>query len=252
MELVVVASVLVFALALYALFSTRSRAPRRSLASMLKLLRRVPVFETLTKEHLQRVALVIRELHVPPNVYVIREHRAGEAMFVVISGTLQILKRGVVDENLVQTVGPGEILGEMALLTGGKRIASARALTACSLLQIDRDDFDELLAANHDVMKLVWDACERHSIRLVMADHASTRAVPLERRDAWIGRRTVAITVADETLSPPLGTGYAALIAGTFSVNGHDVQAPYLVIVEPGTRLVAARAGRVAWLTREP
>ncbi len=251
MELVVVASVLVFALALYALFSTRSRAPRRSVASMVKLLHRVPVFETLTKEHLQRVALVIRELHVPPNVYVIREHRAGEAMFVVIAGTLQILKRGVVEENLVQTVGPGEILGEMALLTGGKRIASARALTACSLLQIDRDDFQELFAANHDVMKLVWDACEIHSIRLLMADHAATRAVPLERRDDWIGRRTIVVTTASEAVTPPPESRYVVAISGALTVDGQAVQAPQMVALRADSTVLATGPARIAWLPRE-
>jgi CRP-like cAMP-binding protein len=226
----------------------RMRHPRRSLQSLLALIRKVPFLRGMPEEQLTHFGNVIRELRVPAGVYVVREHRAGEAMYVVVSGTLHILKRGALDETLLSVAGPGDIIGEMALLTGAKRIASARAITPCILLQFDRDDFHEILGASPEANHAVWDACDEHSIDLVMADLEQTRGVSVAERKRWIAGRTSMLAGLDAFLVPPAGAAFLAVVAGAVTVDGHEREAPCLVPVSAGSAISVLRPGRVCWL----
>jgi len=58
-------------------------------------------------------------------------------MYVVVSGRLDV----VVDGAAVRELGPGAELGELALLTGGRRYASVRARRDTSLLALSRSQF---------------------------------------------------------------------------------------------------------------
>lgn len=62
---------------------------------------------------------------------------SGERMYVVRSGEVDILRSGKV----VETVGPGGHFGEMALIDGSSRSATARARTDCELVPVDEDTF---------------------------------------------------------------------------------------------------------------
>jgi len=65
----------------------------------------------------------------------------GELMYVVAEGTAQILVEGKV----VETVGPGGILGEMALIDAKPRSATAITKSACVLVPIDEQSFTDLV-----------------------------------------------------------------------------------------------------------
>lgn len=250
--LLVVACAALFVGAMAALAWGRPQGPRRSMASLLTLIRKVPFLSSMSEEDLARFGRVIRELRVPAGVYVVREHRAGEAMYVVVAGTLHILKRGAVEDTLISVAGPGDIIGEMALLTGAKRIASVRAITSCILLQFDRDDFHEILAASSDAHTAVWAACDEHSIDLSMADHEQTRAVGGEDRRQWIAARESVSVVAGTVLVPQVDRAFVAVIAGAIAVDGHEREAPCLLPLAPTSRLVVMRSGRICWLGQLP
>jgi CRP-like cAMP-binding protein len=69
----------------------------------------------------------------------------GQEMFLLFDGVLRV----EVDGKPVAEVGPGAILGEMALLQEGRRTATLRALTPCRVAvvpkdQIDREALDEV------------------------------------------------------------------------------------------------------------
>jgi CRP-like cAMP-binding protein len=221
--------------------------PRRTLAWRVEQLRKVSFLKELPDEQVAAIAKLVRELRVPEDVYVIREHRAGEAMYIVLYGSLHILKRGTHEQTLVQTVGPGEIIGEMALMTGTRRIASARSITPCLLLQIDGDDFHDLLRVNGEVTRGVWEACELHSIDLSLRDHEKTRALPLTQRKAWIASRKSVTTEVGQNLVPER-SAYLAVVAGAVEVGQHQYVAPELVRVTETDQIVVRRQGRVCWL----
>ena len=61
----------------------------------------------------------------------------GDYMFLVRSGTIDILRKG----SVVETVGPGGIFGEMALIDGSPRSATAKAAESCELVAIPEKGF---------------------------------------------------------------------------------------------------------------
>jgi predicted acylesterase/phospholipase RssA/CRP-like cAMP-binding protein len=69
--------------------------------------------------------------------WVFRQGDSADVMYVVLSGRLDV----VVDDVAVRELGPGAQLGELALLTGGRRSASVRARRDSALLALSRPAF---------------------------------------------------------------------------------------------------------------
>jgi NTE family protein len=67
----------------------------------------------------------------------------GDRLYVVRSGRLDVVAEG--EDRVLRRVGRGEIVGELALLTGSPRSASVRAHRDCELLSVGREDFEDLL-----------------------------------------------------------------------------------------------------------
>jgi len=79
-----------------------------------------------------------------PKKVILEEGQSGVLMYVVLEGSVEIL----IQNNVVGTIGPGGMFGEMALITRTERVASAIAKTDCVLLTINRNVFLDLVCAN--------------------------------------------------------------------------------------------------------
>lgn len=91
------------------------------------------------------------------------EGESGSTAFVVLEGEMQIEVQG----HEVETLGPGEIFGEMAIITEEPRSATARALVECRLAVLDGRRFQFLVQqtprfALH-LMKVMADRLRRTS-----------------------------------------------------------------------------------------
>ena len=75
---------------------------------------------------------------------IMEEGQAGVLMYVVQEGYVEI----AIHNNVVATIGPGGMFGEMALITRAERVASAIAKTDCKLLAISRNVFLDLVCSN--------------------------------------------------------------------------------------------------------
>ncbi len=64
---------------------------------------------------------------------IFREGNPGTIMYVVKEGRVDVLK----GDRVIDSAGPGEILGEMALIDSSPRSATARAGTDCKLIPVD-------------------------------------------------------------------------------------------------------------------
>jgi CRP/FNR family cyclic AMP-dependent transcriptional regulator len=72
---------------------------------------------------------------------IFREGQAGDVMYVVKDGEIEITVGG----RTVEIVGPGGIIGEMALIDNEPRSATAIARTPCQIVPIDEDRFQFLV-----------------------------------------------------------------------------------------------------------
>ena len=82
---------------------------------------------------------------------VFRKGEAGNTMFLVLSGAVGISDGDLSDENLLDTIGPGDFFGEMALIANIPRSATVTALEATELIAIDKQRFMASIHSNPEL-----------------------------------------------------------------------------------------------------
>jgi hypothetical protein len=100
-----------------------------------------PWFSSLTPEELNQLASLATWLSLGPGAVVFREGDPGDALFVVVTGLVQILVATTSGEILLNTLGPGDIFGEIAVLDGRGRTATVATSKATQLVKIGRQEF---------------------------------------------------------------------------------------------------------------
>lgn len=112
-------------------------------------LRKSFLFRNLTANTLERIIALSRLLTLPAHQVVFEKDDSGEEMLVVLNGRMKISVANREGREIVLGVlGPGEIVGEIAMLDGRGRSATATTLTPCELLGIHRKDFMPFLEQN--------------------------------------------------------------------------------------------------------
>src|SRR5438445_12845057 len=90
------------------------------------------------------------------------EGETGEEMYVIQSGAVQVSKRIGDEERPLATLGRGEFLGEMAILNGKPRTASAIVLEDTKCLVIDQKTLETMVAKNPEIaMRLIKKLAKR-------------------------------------------------------------------------------------------
>lgn len=107
----------------------------------LALLRAMPLLAGLTDAELRRVDALTCEIEVPKGAVLMRQGHVGREVFIVATGEADVR----IDGKTVARVGPGEPLGEMALLEDTPRSATVTALTPMRVLVLDPGQFADLL-----------------------------------------------------------------------------------------------------------
>ena len=124
-------------------------APR--LDPKLELLQRVPLFAGLATEELEAIGAIAEEREVAAGTALTHEGRHEGYFFVIVSGTVRIERGG----QTINTLHDGDFLGEIALLDGGPRTATAVAESPCRLLVMTYQRFNQLLDSEPEVRTAV-------------------------------------------------------------------------------------------------
>jgi len=113
------------------------------------LLAKAPIFRVLGPAGLARVAARMHERELRRGDVVVHEGDAGDALFVVARGSLKVYVTSPDgDEMMLVTLRPPDTFGELALLDGGPRSATAEALEPSTVLALSRSTFLELAREN--------------------------------------------------------------------------------------------------------
>lgn len=126
-------------------------------------LRAVPLFAKLSDATLTRLAAQCPLTGIAEQEVLFRQGETGDALYVIISGQVEILQTPGEMAVRLSTLGAGEFFGEMALLDDEPRSATVRGLQDTLLLQVRKQDFLELL---RDHPALFTDAMRVLSARL--------------------------------------------------------------------------------------
>ncbi len=109
------------------------------------LLRQMPLFADMDAQQLQLVVAQLREENVEAGRLIIRQGDSGQTFYVIESGRVEIKITTPSGERVINELGPGEYVGEMALLLQSPRAASVQAVVPASLLTLQKADFDRLV-----------------------------------------------------------------------------------------------------------
>jgi CRP-like cAMP-binding protein len=99
------------------------------------------LFTGLSGEDLYPVAEIAERITRAAGEVVFSQGDPGDALFVMVSGSLAVMRDGA----KLRELGRGAAFGELALLDGAPRSATIEAVTDAELLRIPRDEFEALL-----------------------------------------------------------------------------------------------------------
>ena len=129
------------------------------------LLRTVPLFAGLDDRELERVSTLADIIDLPADRLLMTQGQHGWEMFILVSGSARIERDG----QSLGARGPGEVLGEIALLDGGPRTATVTLSEPSRLLVVARREFQALMDEFPDIRLRVLEAVA-HRLRSLDPD----------------------------------------------------------------------------------
>ncbi|MEO5884282.1 MAG: Crp/Fnr family transcriptional regulator [Candidatus Limnocylindrales bacterium] len=112
----------------------------------------IPFFDGMEPPALERLAASMRSRRFRRGEVIFHIGDPGDALFVIVSGEIKIwLPSETGEEAILATLRPGDVFGELALLDGAPRSASATAIMATEAVVLPRDRFRELIATEAGV-----------------------------------------------------------------------------------------------------
>jgi CRP-like cAMP-binding protein/membrane protease YdiL (CAAX protease family) len=175
------------------------------------LLARCPIFRRCAATDLAALAASAQWREHANGMDLVREGDAPHELLIIDSGQAQVLKRGANgDEHLINRVGAGESIGELALFDRVPRSATVRAEGPLRALVLPLSDIVRLAEQRPSLVPVLVDAgalvAER--LRLASANAVATadRALSEERMRAVMGRFTLLLMLAYTLYTWVLGT----------------------------------------------
>ena len=129
------------------------------------LLRTVPLFAGLDDRDIERVSTLADIIDLPADRLLMTQGQHGWEMFILVSGSAHIERDGL----SLGERGPGEVLGEIALLDGGPRTATVTLSEPSRLLVVARREFQALMDEFPDIRLRVLEAVA-HRLRSLDPD----------------------------------------------------------------------------------
>lgn len=150
------------------------------------------------------------ELRFPKGAVIFRQGDSGQEMFVVATGRIRLTIGKGGHETEVNTLGPGEFFGELSLLSGEPRSATATAMEDSTLLAIGRDVYAMMVQDDLDIVFRMFN---------IQGQRLSRTNVPLEELASRLGR----VRVVAHCLRRLWQTGSALPIAVDIDALGGGV-----------------------------
>ena len=142
---------------------------------------------------------------------VFRQGDPGGSMYVIRAGKVRVLKEAHGRQRVVMTLGPGDFFGEMAVVMGRPRTATAEVLEEAELLKVPAAKLEEMVAQSGEVaIRLIRHLAERienanRFIDLLLEDDMTARVILELQRILEQANGSAAPDVTDADLALALG-----------------------------------------------
>jgi NTE family protein len=222
----------------------------------------VDVFSDLGPAERASLSAELERLHVARGEVLVRQGELADALYVVVSGRFAVTVEG--REDAVAEIGPGQPIGEIAFLAGGRRTATVYALRDSLVLKLGRSAFETLSERNPAIWRAMTVTLARRlaesnvgrahtpdprprTIAVVQAGPAPVPALFLERlratfaatnRTTLVDREVAAGVLDRAAITSPEATAALNALEGT-----HDY---VLYVTDPGPTEWSEKAIRQA------
>ena len=122
--------------------------------SKIEVIARVPLFSRCSKSELARIAQLADEIDLPAGRVLTKEGSLGREFLILLDGTADVRS----DTRLMPSLGPGDFLGEIALVTDHLRTATVTTTTPVRALVITDRAFRQLLHDSPEIQTKVLEA----------------------------------------------------------------------------------------------
>ncbi|MBP0031356.1 cache domain-containing protein [Roseofilum sp. Guam] len=129
-----------------------------------QLLSQVPYYQRLTPEQLSQLVMEGKIKRVEVGDYICREDQPGDEFYIILTGSVRIFVEKI-NKPLV-TLSSGQSFGELALMLGGNRTATAIAIEETTLFLIDRLNFGKVLHQYPQMAEQIAQDLHRHQTEL--------------------------------------------------------------------------------------
>lgn len=136
------------------------------LAEKAALLRQVDLFESVPADDLESLCHSVHTAHYADGQRIFAEGDEGDSVYVIQDGVVKISTAHSGEEHVISTCYTGDIVGELALLDGRPRSATASASGPTTLLMISRDEFLRFILGRPKVMLALLDTLTMRARRL--------------------------------------------------------------------------------------
>lgn len=177
-------------------------------------------FKGLEDSELQEMAALTEIRTYPPEHVLCHEGAYEDEFYIIADGKVEITKKLIEgeDERLLRLGGKGDMVGEMALIQNAPRAATVRTLTECTVLEMEKRDFETILSRSPrmaiDIIRITLDRIRANDQKMI-ADLQRTNKV-LRQLDR---NKLEFIQVAAHELRTPLTVlkGYVKML-GSFPI----------------------------------
>jgi CRP/FNR family cyclic AMP-dependent transcriptional regulator len=122
-----------------------------------ELISKAPLFAGCTKRELRNIAEIADEIVLPPATTLTKEGASGREFVIIVNGAADVRRRG----RKVNSLGSGDFLGEIALITGTPRTATVTTTQETHVLVLTAQAFRSLLRNVPSIQLKVLDALAR-------------------------------------------------------------------------------------------
>jgi CRP/FNR family cyclic AMP-dependent transcriptional regulator len=111
------------------------------------LIRQVPILADLDADDLEELAGIVEERRVDAGKELFHEGDAGDAVYLIVKGSVRVIVGGGDrPERTINELGPGQCIGEMAVLDASPRSATVRATDRVRTLRVPGEGFKRVMS----------------------------------------------------------------------------------------------------------
>lgn len=127
---------------------------------VINVLRKVPLFKGLQKGDLEQVLSLLEEEIYPSETVIIEEGSVGDSMFIILKGSVKVLKRVNAEEGMViNRLEKESYFGELALIDNLPRSATIETNERSIIFRLRKKMLDKLLSHNTEIARIFYKNC---------------------------------------------------------------------------------------------